>query len=78
MLLERTDLRLPHLILGEVRAGPHFWRVRARAESGQLSEWGEVMRFTAACEPAGPPRRKTGGPLTTAAARVRLTSGSRR
>jgi hypothetical protein len=61
IILERTDLRLPHLILSELRAGPHFWRVRAQAESGQLSEWSEPMRFTVTGEPTAPPRRKPGG-----------------
>ena len=60
MILERADLRLPHLILDELRPGPHFWRVRARAETGQLSEWGGPARFTVAAGPAAPPRRGPG------------------
>jgi hypothetical protein len=46
IILERTDLRLPHLLLEQLRAGAHFWRVRAQTETGQFSEWSEPMKFT--------------------------------
>jgi hypothetical protein len=60
MILERADLRLPHLILEVLRPGAHFWRVRARAETGQLSEWSEAMKFTVTGEPAPPPHHGSG------------------
>ena len=62
IVLERADLRLPHLLLEQLRAGPHFWRVRARAETGQLSEWSEPMKFTVTGEPVAAPRGKPVGP----------------
>jgi hypothetical protein len=62
IVLERTDLRLPHLVLDQPRAGLHFWRVRARTRTGQLSEWSEPMKFTVTGEPVATPRRKPAGP----------------
>lgn len=58
LLLDRRGLELPHLILGELRRGHHFWRVRAASTTGQTSEWSEPRRFTVADPPAElPPRR---------------------
>lgn len=54
IFLDRPGLRLPHLILSSLRPGPHFWRVRARSASGQLSPWSESSKFTVAVTPQRP------------------------
>lgn len=44
-LYERSKLGGGESTVGEVRPGVYFWRVRALAASGQLSEWSEPLKF---------------------------------
>ncbi len=46
IIFERAELVAPKLIVTELRPAPYFWRVRAEAASGQVSEWCEPQKFS--------------------------------
>ncbi|MFL6207844.1 MAG: FecR domain-containing protein [Pyrinomonadaceae bacterium] len=43
---ERDQLDASEFSVGDLRPGVYFWRVRAVALSGQISEWSEPQKFT--------------------------------
>jgi len=43
---ERDQLEATQFSVSDLRAGIYFWRVRAVAASGQISEWTEPQKFT--------------------------------
>ncbi|HLL71272.1 MAG TPA: FecR domain-containing protein [Pyrinomonadaceae bacterium] len=43
---ERDQLEATQFGVSDLRAGIYFWRVRAVASSGQISEWTEPQKFT--------------------------------
>jgi hypothetical protein len=43
---ERDQLEATQFSVSDLRAGIYFWRVRAVASSGQISEWTEPQKFT--------------------------------
>jgi hypothetical protein len=43
---ERDQLEATQFSVSDLRAGIYFWRVRAVAASGQISEWTEAQKFT--------------------------------
>jgi hypothetical protein len=49
---ERDQLEATQFGVSDLRAGIYFWRVRAVAASGQISEWTEPQKFTVVA-PAG-------------------------
>lgn len=46
MVKETDSLTAPSLLLANVASGTYYWRIRAVAASGQVSEWSEPWRFT--------------------------------
>ncbi len=46
MVLERDALNGQILALPNLASGTYYWRLRAAAASGQLSDWGEPWKFT--------------------------------
>lgn len=46
MILEREPLTIPNFSLANLTPGNYYWRVRAIASSGQISEWSEPWKFT--------------------------------
>lgn len=46
VVIEREPLTNPAYALASVSPGNFFWRVRATAASGQISEWSEASKFT--------------------------------
>jgi hypothetical protein len=44
-VFERDQLEPTQLVINELRLGSYFWRVRATAASGQISEWSEPQKF---------------------------------
>ncbi|HKP73421.1 MAG TPA: fibronectin type III domain-containing protein, partial [Pyrinomonadaceae bacterium] len=47
-VIERDQLETTEFGVSDLRAGIYFWRVRAVATSGQISEWTEPQKFTIA------------------------------
>jgi hypothetical protein len=45
-MTERDQLEATQFSVSDLRAGIYFWRVRAVAASGQISEWTEPQKFT--------------------------------
>jgi hypothetical protein len=45
-MTERDQLEATQFSVSDLRAGIYFWRVRAVAASGQISEWSEPQKFT--------------------------------
>jgi hypothetical protein len=50
-LIERDQLAATELAVSELRPGNYFWRVRAAAATGQISDWSEAQKFVVV--PAG-------------------------
>ena len=46
MVLERQGLQAPNFTLGGLIPGTYYWRVRAQASSGQMSNFSEFWKFT--------------------------------
>lgn len=46
MLVERDALGNANFTLGNIPPGTYYWRTRARAGSGQMSNWSEPWKFT--------------------------------
>jgi hypothetical protein len=44
-VIERDQLSATEFNVGDLRPGNYYWRVRAVAPSGQISEWGEPQKF---------------------------------
>jgi hypothetical protein len=44
-VIERDQLSANEFNVGDLRPGNYYWRVRAIASSGQISEWGEPQKF---------------------------------
>jgi len=47
-VIERDQLVATEFNATDLRPGVYFWRVRARASSGQMSEWSEPLKFIVA------------------------------
>jgi len=45
-VIERDQLEATELHESDLRPGVYYWRVRAIAPSGQISEWSEAQKFT--------------------------------
>jgi len=45
-VIERDQLDATELTAGDLRPGVYYWRVRAVAASGQLSDWSEPQKFS--------------------------------
>lgn len=45
MILERESLANTNFTFGNIAPGIYYWRVRASAASGQISEWSEPLKF---------------------------------
>lgn len=45
MILERDTLNNPNFTFGNILPGIYYWRLRASAVSGQISEWSEPLKF---------------------------------
>lgn len=56
VVTEREPLNAPSFFLPNLPPGNYFWRVRAVAPSGQISEWSEPSKFTIT-------KREEGNPL---------------
>ena len=46
IILERENLTNQIFTLANLAPGTYYWRLRATADSGQTSEWGEPFKFT--------------------------------
>jgi hypothetical protein len=46
IVVEKTSLSNNNYNSGDLAPGTYYWRVRASSDSGQISEWGEPIRFT--------------------------------
>src|SRR5437016_2986301 len=44
-VIERDQLVVTQFIASDLRPGAYFWRIRARAASGQTSDWSEPLKF---------------------------------
>jgi FecR protein len=44
-VIERDQLVLPQFNVSDLRPGSYFWRIRAKASSGQTSDWSEPLKF---------------------------------
>ena len=45
LVLERDTLTNPNFTLGNLMSGTYYWRIRASAVSGQISDWSELSKF---------------------------------
>jgi hypothetical protein len=45
LILERDSLANTNFTLGNMQPGVYYWRTRARASSGQMSNWSEPWKF---------------------------------
>ncbi len=45
LVLERDTLTNPNFTLGNLMPGTYYWRIRASAVSGQISDWSELSKF---------------------------------
>jgi len=45
LVLERDTLTSPNFTLGNLMPGTYYWRIRASAVSGQISDWSELSKF---------------------------------
>ncbi len=52
-VIERDQLAATVFNAGDVRPGNYFWRVRAVAASGQISEWSEPQKFVVVAPGSG-------------------------
>jgi hypothetical protein len=46
IVIERESLKSLNFTLANITPGTYFWRVKASAESGQVSDWSEPAKFT--------------------------------
>lgn len=46
LVLERDTLTSPNFTLGNLMPGTYYWRIRASAVSGQISDWSELSKFS--------------------------------
>jgi len=46
MILQRDFLANTNFTFGNIEPGIYYWRIRASAASGQISEWGEPLKFS--------------------------------
>ena len=46
IVLERDALTSPNFTLGNLMPGIYYWRIRASAVSGQISDWSELSKFS--------------------------------
>ena len=46
IILERLQLSAPKFILHSLGPGIYYWRVRASINSGQISDWSEIAKFS--------------------------------
>lgn len=46
IILERLGLSNPKFILNSLGPGIYYWRVRASLNSGQISDWSEIAKFS--------------------------------
>ena len=46
MILQRDSLTNTNFTFGNITPGIYYWRIRASAASGQISEWSEPLKFT--------------------------------
>jgi prepilin-type processing-associated H-X9-DG protein len=53
VLLQQEPVAPPNLTLADVKNGTYFWRVRALANSGQVGEWSEPLKFTVVSKDEG-------------------------
>jgi hypothetical protein len=53
LIFEREPVRSQSLSVSNLGPGTYFWRVRATASSGQISEWSEPYKFVVAVRNAG-------------------------
>ncbi len=52
-VFEREQIESTELTVGDLRPGNYFWRVRATASSGQVSEWSEPFKLSIAIRDEG-------------------------
>ncbi len=52
-VIERDQLAATEFGANDLRPGVYFWRVRATASSGQVSDWSEPQKFIVATRPTG-------------------------
>ncbi|HEX8706630.1 MAG TPA: FecR domain-containing protein [Pyrinomonadaceae bacterium] len=52
-VIERDQLAATELNASDLRPGDYFWRVRAAAASGQLSDWSEPQKFMVLAQGTG-------------------------
>ncbi len=45
MILQRDSLNSANFTFGNITPGIYYWRIRASAASGQISEWSEPLKF---------------------------------
>jgi len=44
-VIERDQLVVTQFVASDLRPGAYFWRIRATAASGQISDWSEPLKF---------------------------------
>lgn len=49
-VIERDQLASTQFSANDLRPGAYFWRIRATASSGQISEWSEPLKFIVAAQ----------------------------
>jgi hypothetical protein len=52
-VIERDQLAANEFGANDLRPGVYFWRVRATASTGQVSDWSEPQKFIVAARPTG-------------------------
>lgn len=52
-VFEREQIEANEISITDLRVGTYFWRVRATASSGQVSEWSEPWKFSIAVRDVG-------------------------
>jgi len=52
-VIERDQLAATQLSATDLRPGAYFWRIRATAASGQMSDWSEPLKFIVATQATG-------------------------
>lgn len=53
LIIERENLKNQMFTLANLAPGTYYWRLRATANSGQTSDWGEPFKFTIFKQAAG-------------------------
>lgn len=75
VIIERENLTSQIFTLANLAPGTYYWRLRASAESGQTSDWGEPFKFTVIKQTAAQPLEANDWQVESVGGGIYLISG---